>query len=72
LIHLVVLPVAALAALVPSLGYALCACPLFITGVLLAYERGVMIPGIRLEFLLETNFIIAGIITLAWAGLVPP
>jgi hypothetical protein len=37
--------------------------------VLLAYERGVMIPGIRLEFLLETNFIIAGIITLVWVGL---
>jgi 4-hydroxy-3-methylbut-2-enyl diphosphate reductase len=72
LILLAVLPVAALAGLVPGLGYALCACPLFIAGVLLAYERGVMIPGIRLEFLLETNFIIAGIITLVWAGLVPP
>jgi len=38
--------------------------------VLLAYERRVMIPGIRLEFLLETNFIVGGIITLVWAGLV--
>lgn len=64
---LVVPPVAALADLLPNLAYALVTCPLFIAGVLLAYERGIMIPGIRLEFLLETNFIIAGIITLAWA-----
>ena len=46
--------------LVGSVGYALTICPLFLAGVLLAYERDLMIPGIRLEFLLETNFLVAG------------
>jgi 4-hydroxy-3-methylbut-2-enyl diphosphate reductase len=46
--------------LVSSVGYVLTVCPLFLAGVLLAYERDLMIPGIRLEFLLETLFLVAG------------
>lgn len=71
LMLLAVLPAAALIGLLPGLAFGLCACPLFVAAVLLAYERSLMIPGIRLEFLLETNFILAGVVTLAWAGLGP-
>jgi 4-hydroxy-3-methylbut-2-enyl diphosphate reductase len=46
--------------LVSGVGFVLAVCPLFLAGVLLAYERDLMIPGIRLEFLLETLFLVAG------------
>jgi hypothetical protein len=41
-------------------------CPLFLAAVLLAYERDLMIPGVRLEFLLETNFLVAGAVAWLW------
>ncbi len=31
--------------------------------IISAHERGHMLPGIRLEFLVETHFVLAGIIT---------
>jgi (E)-4-hydroxy-3-methyl-but-2-enyl pyrophosphate reductase len=49
------------------LGCALAICPVFIFIVLSAHERGYMLPGTRLEFLVETNFITAGVITLVWS-----
>jgi len=50
----------------PSLGYALSLCPIFLSAVLLLYERGYLLPGIRLEFLVETHFVLSGMITLFW------
>ena len=55
--------------LVPSLGCVLAVCPIFIGLVINAYEKGHMLPGIRLEFLVETLFILAGAITGVWAVL---
>ncbi|MGD8755990.1 MAG: 4-hydroxy-3-methylbut-2-enyl diphosphate reductase [Desulfobacterales bacterium] len=52
--------------LTSSLGFALLMCPVFIGLIILAYERAQMFPGIRLEFLLETQFILAGVITFVW------
>ncbi|KPJ76363.1 MAG: hydroxymethylbutenyl pyrophosphate reductase [Deltaproteobacteria bacterium SG8_13] len=52
--------------LVGSVGYALTVCPMFLAGILLAYEKDVMIPGIRLEFLLESHFLVAGAAALLW------
>ncbi len=52
--------------LVSSVGYVLTVCPLFLAAVLLAYERDLMIPGVRLEFLLETNFLVAGALAWLW------
>jgi 4-hydroxy-3-methylbut-2-enyl diphosphate reductase len=49
-----------------GLGFALMLCPVFIALIILAYERAQMFPGIRLEFLLETQFILAGMITFLW------
>jgi hypothetical protein len=33
------------------------------------YEKGHLIPGIRLEFLVESLFVLAGIITLFWSAI---
>lgn len=52
--------------LTSSLGFALMLCPVFIAIIIFAYEQAQMFPGIRLEFLLETQFILAGIITFVW------
>jgi len=53
--------------LISSLGFALLICPAFVFIILSAHERGYMLPGIRLEFLVESNFVMAGVITLAWS-----
>jgi (E)-4-hydroxy-3-methyl-but-2-enyl pyrophosphate reductase len=52
--------------LTSSLGFFLIICPLLISIIIFAYERALMFPGIRLEFLLETQFLVAGIISLIW------
>jgi (E)-4-hydroxy-3-methyl-but-2-enyl pyrophosphate reductase len=53
--------------LISSLGFALLVCPTFVFIILSAHERGYMLPGIRLEFLVESNFVIAGVMTLIWS-----
>jgi (E)-4-hydroxy-3-methyl-but-2-enyl pyrophosphate reductase len=53
--------------LISSLGFALLVCPTFVFIILSAHERGYMLPGIRLEFLVESNFVIAGVMTLVWS-----
>ena len=55
--------------LISNLGVALAICPAFIFIVLSAHERGYMLPGIRLEFLVESNFVVAGLIALIWSFL---
>lgn len=52
--------------LTSSLGFFLIICPLLISIIIFTYERALMFPGIRLEFLLETQFLEAGIISFAW------
>jgi len=64
---LVVLLLSSTFQFISTLGFLLAICPVFTFVILLAYERGYMLPGIRLEFLVETHFIIAGIITIIWS-----
>jgi 4-hydroxy-3-methylbut-2-enyl diphosphate reductase len=52
------------------LGFALVLCLLFLMALLAAYARGVLLPSIKLEFMVETNFVMAGAITLLWSLLV--
>jgi 4-hydroxy-3-methylbut-2-enyl diphosphate reductase len=49
-----------------SLGFILIACPISMLLILTAYERGLMLPSIKLEMLIETNFILAGIMSFVW------
>ena len=55
--------------LTSSLGFFLIICPLLISIIIIMYERALMFPGIRLEFLLETQFLVAGIISFGWLWL---
>lgn len=57
----------ALVGQVTSLAYLLTFCPLFLFGVVKFQERGKVQPGVRLEFQIETVFVIAGIIALLWS-----
>jgi 4-hydroxy-3-methylbut-2-enyl diphosphate reductase len=56
--------------LTSNLGFALAICPIFVFIVLSAHQRGHMLPGTRLEFLVETNFVIAGIVAFIWSALI--
>lgn len=67
LVLMALLPATAALDLVSSLGYLLAVCPMFIMTILLAYERSHLLPGTRLEFLLESQFVLAGTISLVWA-----
>ncbi len=51
---------------ISSLGFALVMSPVLLFFILLAYERGYVLPGIRLEFLIETLFPLAGVVAFVW------
>ncbi|MFO7965216.1 MAG: 4-hydroxy-3-methylbut-2-enyl diphosphate reductase [Desulfobacterales bacterium] len=51
---------------VTGLGFLLMICPALMLVVLFAHERGFLMPGIRLEFLIDTHFILAGVLTYLW------
>jgi len=61
----------ALLQLIPAFGFVLTICPVFMYIVLFIYQRGYMLPGIGLEFLVETNFILAGLLTFVWCMVLP-
>ncbi len=52
--------------LIPSLGFVLIICPIVMLLILSTYQRGVILASIKLEMLVETNFIVAGIVTFIW------
>ena len=52
--------------LISSLGFALAVCPVLMAILLSAHERGYVPPLIRLEFLVETHFLITGMIAFLW------
>ena len=53
--------------LVSYLGFVLVASPITLLFLLAAYERGLLLPSVKLEFLVETNFILAGVIAFMWS-----
>jgi 4-hydroxy-3-methylbut-2-enyl diphosphate reductase len=53
-------------AIISRIGYILFICPLFLFFVLTVYEQDYMLPGTRIEFLVETHFVLAGVIALLW------
>ncbi len=61
-----------LAAAVPlgylsSLGLVLGMVPAILFGIILAHERGALLGGIRLAFLVESTFVLSGVLTLIWS-----
>ncbi|MEE8400513.1 MAG: 4-hydroxy-3-methylbut-2-enyl diphosphate reductase [Desulfobacterales bacterium] len=63
---LVLLVVSSLLHLIPYLALGLAICPILMAGVLIAHERGRMHASIRLEFAVDTHFLIAGALTFLW------
>jgi hypothetical protein len=55
--------------MVSYLGFVLIGCPLFFLLLFSIYEHGVLLPSVKLEFLVETNFILAGFAAFLWSAL---
>jgi 4-hydroxy-3-methylbut-2-enyl diphosphate reductase len=51
---------------VPGFGLLMAICPAAMYLILLAYERGGILAGVRLEFLVETQMVLAGVLALLW------
>ena len=68
LVMLFILPVfTSTLGLSTGLGYVLVIIPIGMLAVITSYERGKLLPGARLEFLVESHFILAGGIGLVWS-----
>ncbi len=67
IVNLVLLVLAGVLHLISPLGFALTICPILMFIVLLFYEQSYMLPGTRLEFLVESHFVIAGVLTFIWS-----
>ncbi len=52
--------------LISGLGFLLTLCPGAMLILVNAYEKGLMLPSMRLEFMVENLFLLSGIITLLW------
>ena len=66
LVMMLLLLVMSLAGLVPSLGYLLLLVPLSMAAVIRAHAGGRIPSGARLEFLMESVFILAGVLGFTW------
>jgi 4-hydroxy-3-methylbut-2-enyl diphosphate reductase len=65
------LPLLGAFAPVPTFAATLALCPAAMFAILIAFEKGLLLPGVRLEFLVESHLVLAGVIALGWglAGL---
>jgi 4-hydroxy-3-methylbut-2-enyl diphosphate reductase len=52
-----------------ALNFLLILCPAAMFAILFAWEKGLILPGIRLEFLVESHLVLGGVAALIW-GLV--
>ena len=50
----------------PAWGAILAVSPLAMAAILRAYENGAMLPGLRLEFLVESHVVLTGLLALLW------
>jgi 4-hydroxy-3-methylbut-2-enyl diphosphate reductase len=67
LIGCMILPVAmASVGVFSKLGFLLILCPAAMLKLIRSYEKGRMLPGMRLEFLVESLFLVSGLLTFAW------
>jgi 4-hydroxy-3-methylbut-2-enyl diphosphate reductase len=61
---MVTLLTATIIGLLPAVGLALGGCPLAFAALIRAYQKGVIMPGIRLEFATESVFALCGVVSL--------
>jgi len=60
------LMVSSMVGLISNLGFGLAACPVLMAMVLAAHDQGYRFPLFRLEFIVETHFLLAGSIAYSW------
>jgi 4-hydroxy-3-methylbut-2-enyl diphosphate reductase len=53
--------------LISYLGFFLIGSPILLILLVSAYEQGILLPSVKLELLVETNFILAGVIAFLWS-----
>jgi 4-hydroxy-3-methylbut-2-enyl diphosphate reductase len=53
--------------LVSTLGVLMALCPAVMLGIIFAFQKGVILPGLRLEFLVESHVVLAGVLSLVWS-----
>jgi 4-hydroxy-3-methylbut-2-enyl diphosphate reductase len=53
--------------LISYLGFFLISSPILLLLLLSAYEQGILLPSVKLELLVETNFLMAGAFAFLWA-----
>ena len=53
--------------LISYLGFFLIGSPILLLLLLAAYEQGILLPSVKLELLVETNFLLAGVIAFLWS-----
>ena len=53
--------------LISYLGFFLIGSPILLLLLVSAYEQGILLPSVKLELLVETNFILAGVTAFLWA-----
>jgi (E)-4-hydroxy-3-methyl-but-2-enyl pyrophosphate reductase len=61
------LPLLTAAGLMTTFGFLLAVCPAAMFAIIIAYEKGLILPGLRLEFLVESHLVLGGILALAWS-----
>jgi 4-hydroxy-3-methylbut-2-enyl diphosphate reductase len=67
LIGCMILPaVMAVIGVFSKLGFLLILCPAAMLKLIRCYEKGRMLSGMRLEFLVESLFLLSGLLTLVW------
>ena len=61
-----VLPIAAILDFISPLGFILVFSPICLLALLSVYQKGSMLAGARLEFVVESHFVLAGVLALVW------
>lgn len=61
------LPLASILGLISGLGYILWIYPAILFGLLVAYQKRILLAGFQLEFLVESQLVLSGIIALFWS-----
>jgi 4-hydroxy-3-methylbut-2-enyl diphosphate reductase len=56
--------------LISGLGFLLTICPAAMLVLVNAYAKGQMLPSMRLEFMVESLFLLSGILTMLWMMMV--
>jgi (E)-4-hydroxy-3-methyl-but-2-enyl pyrophosphate reductase len=60
------LPALSIFTSVPAFALALALCPAAMFAILIAFEKSLLLPGVRLEFLVESHLVLAGVLALGW------